>query len=994
MTKVKLFPQYTPRQVEEQEIETVIREVQQAGTSKAVLVYGGGGVGKSYLLRNLAKQIDIEKTICVGPIDIDDAEYWSITNLSRHIADELSHSSYFQEYRDALTSMPNVEKDKMGHETVLAHLRRTKRIFVEDYEKFILESELTPVLIIDTIEAIRGTDTVNRLLLWLKKLPGTVFVLAGRPVSFDPNFPDMIDPVEKELIEAPKVPYVKINIQEFTHNESLDYLNASAIVANLDESEKEKLAFMSKGHPLWLALSIYYLNTIGIPEEIENLELNTKDAPWPYQNGAAHDAFLRRLVIPYREDGFWHEAIFRLGIVRRRVSKNLWQELMADYSLPSDINSWDDAWMQLLKFPWIRPRANSKYVTLQDALAEELSKRIIPFRDFDKTHRVQMWQKAVDDYDLQIKSREKELENKQQELDFALSKHQSSRKQSDLLTKVLEFDKDNFDLFLLKTTRLYYQLLYDYQKGTEQFISLFREAIELHRVRLAELLWAEMQRFLPGEHIFDPLEDVVKPEIEGFRNWYIEDKKTQYNVQTLVARYLYQIGQPEQSVNLLDSLLMVCEGNSLQEYHIFTLRGNAYMRYPGRAKNAQSDFESALKCTRKESTEDLRILESKALGELGYFYRNVGNWKKAGDTYLDALRKIPITAFKESAAIQSQYAYVQALRGLYQDAHELVDSALEIRNTIGEISAVGMTLSVRGEVFRYERRFYQAMQTYWDAEEIFAQLDNWGWLGLIRQQMAICLFQAYQSEEFFPEYEDFDDMLSNSRIIVEDALDYCREYSRRSYPSALNRAGRILGVGFSEYDQALAYLEEGYKEAKDLADGWFMFANLIEFAELSYIASTELDNKAYLQKIYDKEKDIENAYEEYQFSDLRGRWGILQGQLAFGEAANSDDSEVVSKQLEKSLEYFATGLPLIAHGYVGSHGAIALKGEFNKLEKVLVQLGEKKRIEWFRKLDETWSKRTEGIRKDRQESSLLASLKRSYVKLQVAQKMRDSNHDG
>lgn len=986
MTNVKLFPQYTPRQVEEQQIENIIQEVQRSGISKAILVYGHGGVGKSYLLRNLAKQIDVEKTICVGPIDIDDAEYWSITNLSRHIADKLSHSSYFQEYRGALTSMPNVEKDKMGHETVLAHLRRTKRIFVEDYEKFILESGLTPVLIIDTIEAIRGTDTLNRLLLWLKKLPSTVFVLAGRPIAFDMNFSGIIDPVEKELIEAPAVPYVKINIKEFTYDESISYLNESAIVANLDENEKEKLAFMSKGHPLWLALSIYYLNTIGIPEEIESVEINTNDTPWPYQNGAAHDAFLRRLVIPYRENDFWHESIFRLGIVRRRVSKNLWKELMADYSLPSDLLSWDDAWRKLLKFPWIRPRANSKYVTLQDALAEELSKRIIPFRDFDKTRRVGMWQKAVADYNLQIFSQEKELQDKEQELDSALVKHQSNRNQPELLAKVLEFDKDSFDLFLLKTTRLYYQLLYDYKQGTEQFIILFRDAVDRHRVRFAELLWAEMQRFLPGEYIFDPLEDVVKSEIDGFRKWYTENKEVRYSVLTLVAKYLYQIGQPEQSVMFLNSLLKICKGNALQEYHILTLRGNAYMRYPGQANNAQLDFEAALKCTRREDTEDSSILESKALGELGYFYRNVGNWKKAGDTYLDALRKVPITAFKESAAIQSQYAYVQALRGLYQDAHELVDSALDIRKTIDDASSIGMTLSVKGEVFRYERRFYQAMQTYWDAEEVFAQLDNWGWLGLVRQQMAICLFQAYQYGELFPEYADFDDMLSHSRIIVEDALDYCREYSRRSYPSALNRAGRILGLGFSEHNQALEYLEEGYYEAKDLADGWFMFANLIEFVELCYIALIELGDETYLQKIYDKEKDIEDAYREYQFSDLRGRWGILQGQLAFLKATDSDDNEIVNNQLEKSLNLFATGLPLIAHGYVGSHGAIALKSEFNKLEKVLAQLDENKRVEWFKHFDQAWSKHTEGIRKDRQESSLLASLKRLYVKLQVSSK--------
>ena len=41
--------------------------------------------------------------------------------------------------------------------------------------------------------------------------------------------------------------------------------------------------------------------------------------------------------------------------------------------LPAGVASHEEAWKQLLKTPWIRGRANETYVTLPDAVAEELA---------------------------------------------------------------------------------------------------------------------------------------------------------------------------------------------------------------------------------------------------------------------------------------------------------------------------------------------------------------------------------------------------------------------------------------------------------------------------------------------------------------------------------------------------------------------------------------------------------------------------------------------
>jgi len=52
------------------------------------------------------------------------------------------------------------------------------------------------------------------------------------------------------------------------------------------------------------------------------------------------------------------------------------------------------AWLELLTRPWVRPRANARYVTLHDALAEELAQRLIPLHDQGGTWRKDLWRRA------------------------------------------------------------------------------------------------------------------------------------------------------------------------------------------------------------------------------------------------------------------------------------------------------------------------------------------------------------------------------------------------------------------------------------------------------------------------------------------------------------------------------------------------------------------------------------------------------------------------
>jgi tetratricopeptide (TPR) repeat protein/GTPase SAR1 family protein len=937
------FP-YIPREKARAQVHSAISKAKRDNQSRAILLYGEGGVGKTFFVRKLAEGIQEANIVCLGPYDIDDAEYWLLPNLEREIATRLDpEGRYFGPYREYQSKLPLVERRRIGHETALAYLRQGGKVFFDCYQRFVSESNAKPVIIFDTLEAIRGLDFLPQLVRWMKQLKQTVFILASRPM------PDQrgMDPLFTELNKTPELDHDQLQLERFTIAESNAYFEKSTVGAELSDKEKEIITDLCEGYPLWLAMTVHYLSGNQVPVEVKEWTRRVD-----YIEGTIRDDFLRRLTVTYRVSDFWSETIKRLGVVRRRVNQGVFQTLMSDRKLPDGIESWDEAWERLKGLPWIRTRANKRYVTLHDAVAEALAKRVIPLDDKDQSWRRELWKSAAKTYQDLVDKEKLSLIERKSDLEAALNAKQDSP--TELIQQSIKLDIDTMEFYLLNATAFYYQMLSDYKAGGKRFQNLFDDAYENHHYRLIELLWLELQRFLPDEQTYDPLEDIIKPELNRFHTWYEEHPDYQYEIETRIARYRTYAGQPALAVKWLDSLSKTYSDDPMRLYNLFNLRANAKVRLPKQAQSAGKDFNRALKLTqRQDAPEELKQLQGQALNELGYYYRNIGEWRKAAEIYRKALEITTLEDSKTRTAIQSQYAYVQALRGRYQDAHDLVESALHVRRAIKFRLGEGMALSVKGEINRYQRHFRQAWQAYKDAEIIFAELDEPAWLGLICQEMAICLFQASRVEIFLPELKDRDEMLAKAQELALDSLTLCRDYSARAVPSALNRAGRIFGQ--TDFDQGLCYLEEGISAAKEVADNWFYFANLIEFAELSYRAFEDNRDKKYRQNIERYSKEIEQARRELRFPDLQGRWELIHGHLKVADALSAKDRRQQRKLFNEALIHYRDGYPLIAMGYQASHGAAALRDEMGKLRDSLLKLPEKEeRNRWFTELDKAW----------------------------------------
>lgn len=961
------FPSTIMRAEEEQRIGLVLAQVKADGRSRALLLLGDGGVGKTSLVRRMVElNEDDPTTDWIEPIDVDDPHYWLLSNLEKRITESLGEpNTHFAPYTDELSRLPDYTRENISKETIVSSLSRVKETFVQCYNEYVDIEKKTIVVIFDTIETIRDTNLLSTLTQWIKSLPkSTLFILSGRPPVTEGERDGRHDPIEAELDNPYQgIPITKVELQRFDFSDSNEYVMDSAVCDGLVDQEKDKLIYLTRGQPLWLAFVIDYLAGNDIPEETEcplayMREHIPYDGDMTPEGERLHQSFLRRLLAPYRQSDFWHEAIKRLAVVRQPVDETVWVMLMEDLALPEDTENLTSAWNELTAMPWIRSRGNGKHVTLHDAVAEAFAQRIFPLHDPDQKWRQRIWRRALDIYTKLVEEKKAELRRSADSLEADLTSANPFQ-DGEIIKSSLSVDTLKRELDELKAAQLYYLFFTSFTQGCELLLHLFDEANKEHDIFIQDLLALYLQRFLPGGTPSGAFDDVIKAKLDTFRRWLRVDRPDFYvAIGVMIATYFIGSARPEAALELLDQL-----PNQIApefQYRMDILRGNACMRIPARVREGLPYFNRALDVADSLDPEDRVKLTAEAHKERGYYYRNIGDWdeadqayKMAQDTLVTAARESFETELNEIASIQTNWAYVKGLAGNYTEGIQLAHRAVRLRARYGNPVEEGISWSVYGEVYRYARRFHKAWEAYAAAERLLHERPNWNWLGLIYQEQAICLYQALQDGISL-----INDPMTEAKRLITIALDICRSHSIRGYPSALNRAGRIFG--HDDPNQGLRYLADGVEEARRLSDGWFLLANLVEHAELSYRTWITTRDDQYLSKIAEQAPTINDVLNSNapgrRFPDLTGRWTILQGHLALGDYLYNDNADA----LLKALEHYKVGFPAIAERSVASSGAALIPGEFENLERLFRDLPPNVRADWQTELMTAWQGLSKG----------------------------------
>ena len=957
-------PIYIQR-AEEEDIGREVEAVRAEHASRAVLLYGDGGVGKTSLVRHLADSQADDGTVWLQPIDVDDPEIWLLSNLERRVAGQLEGQDgpYFAAYRRELSRLPSATSADISHETIISHLNRLREVFTGCYTEYVMAGKKTIVIVFDTVETIRGTNLARTLTQWIKALPAdTLFILSGRTPRGDR------DQLHAELdSQYRKFPVSSIEVRGFSRSQAHEYIQVSGLSKRLIGTEEEALVLLSRGHPLWLAFLTDYLRTEGVPPEATRYSLPDMERDLPFdqpmteEGERLHEDFVRQLVAPYQEPDFWHEAIKRLAVVRQPVAEQVWQRLMSDRALPAGI-SMEAAWKQMLRRPWIRPRSNGRYLTLHDAVAEEFARRLFPLHDHDQRWRRGIWQKALEIYDDLAADTQSAVEGMRAALAEELEHVHASgpagaEREALLMTRSVELDTRQRQLDQLRAASLYYTFLTDFEPACRRLLAAYDEAGKRHDSFFQDLLVLYLDRFLPGRASTESFNDVIGLKLDEFRDW-LNGAGQRYYVALgiMVGRYLVDSAQAEEALEFLTGLPEQAS-DAHQRHDLYILRGNACLRTSGKVREAIDHFRHAINHAQDPDTPDRHKLIAEAHKERGFYYRNTGEWddaelsyQHAWETLINAISaRSPDEEREELASVQTNWAYIKGLRGSYGEGIHLAETAAGTRRRLKRYADEGLSWSVCGEIHRYARRFEMAWRAYAEAERLLtAEGPYWDRLGFVYQEQAICLYQAWRDGIKIGR-----DPAAEAQRRIQLALELCQSYAIRAYPSALNRAGRIIGA--TDPEAGLKYLEEGISEARRLSDGWFWFANLVEYAELNYRLWRSTEQRRYRDNIEDRAEEIDRVADDYSFPDLKGRWGLLRGHLAAQDYLDSWDTGERDETLaDEALAHYERGFADLATRHVGSSGQASLNAEFATFESIFSRLPENVKEAWQARLRSTW----------------------------------------
>lgn len=950
--------------------------------SQALLIRAEGGVGKTFFLRETYRQHKqgqgkIEGVVCLEPIDLDDIKHRPLTHIQDQIIQNIKkdfprlESKAFQSYEEYISNFTKQlnfaeSVESIEPEAVVAYLRRGITKFKDSYGEFLKDNTIIPVVIFDTVEAIRSFQLQKDLVSWMKRLPGTFFILAGRPApkGQKDTLIELLKPIE--LYEARSLPYKTVYLSGFSVKFSEQYLKSKT--SSLDDKHIGAIVELSECKPLILALTLNYLRTKGMPSVVKSWLSQSNEYPkvlWQKE-------FTHQLLAPYFDDNsFWNQVVLRLAILRRWFSKDMWVSLVNDLELPSNVKDFDEAWAHFLDFPWVRKRAgDNKYITIHDSLSEILAKSL-PLYDPEPEakFRMKLWKKAEGIYERAIKKLRANYEEQEryfqsqklklsstnfwQDVNFVIRGKihrqyifplKEKNPQQKILNSAVEIDDLATELILLQVTCLHYKLLVDPKEGYEYFFDdLFDETInKKRRYDLGEPIWATMQYFLPDHTASNSvLRSIEETRIKIFQDDYQENIQLQFDIKLRESRLL-SVVRPKDANDLLTKLLKDKEitSNVSWYYDLLMLRGAARRRSKGNLHLAKDDFEKALALTQGEGIADgVDQLQGFALSELVNYYLDLGVWSKATELLDEVKRfyeefdyknkklkdervslKKTVEEFECSEITTfTQSGYIEALKGenmnrAFKDAKEGViqrKKRLKDEQTGDAKSRLAIARTVLGEVYRLAKHYEDAYNEFSKAMDIVQELHHNDLLGEVYHQLAYCLFKDRKEGKTINSFQ-------TPENLIELSIEYCCDsINPNQRPMALLRAGQIFfeqnkQLGLKYLQDAINSIKESTNEKEkddvdDIRTLALIFVTHEEFVILKALSgSDDQPDLKYIQR-------IEQLIEKSEFIDLKARWYLLQGHLNVLSTSFKDDNWI-----DRVFEQYQKGFDLLQKGVVGS----------------------------------------------------------------------------
>ncbi len=758
--------------------EDLLEEIRQAlhgeGT-RVFYIYGGGGIGKTCLLRAVLRRCQPEGSwhregLIAPPPDRLVDLYHTVHHTREGLAYALRHSipapeGAFARFDEAYDRWEKGKYDLAGMLKELSILQeRIGEAFVEDLNA-LADRGYRPVLVLDTAERLlyredeiqrrlglepERTEALRWLLDMLPRLRNAVVLIAGRPEPA--RLRDDLEAALGDRLQA-------WELGPFGLEETKRYFDAVAErareigredlakqIQGIPDDLREVIYYYTGGRPILLALMIDYLLAAEtflpqVKEPVEEARGRT-----PEEQEMIRKDVERELV------RFWMETGREVDQAIRALAwtpKGMDAELLARVLELKRDGKWDTEtagkWLDAVRdLSFVKTRPADGRVFLHDEMYALFNRYVLA--DASPTERKRVYDAILQYYEDRILQKRKEVRDlsrpgKPTPPGVALGMPQPP---ADPVALARAAD----ELWRLMAEEVFYRLRRDPVDGFQTYQSYARESYWSYEDTLERLLYTEMLEFLrtrKGESLDGLPRATVEMAIGGIRRVESLKRQTRFEEAVQLARRIRR-ACPDllRGAGLLRFQLEILEAENL------TYLGRNLEEAERALRDALWGIEEVHPASEFERWHR-EVLLAETYNVLGYVYRNMGLFRRAAEAYGRATRRWRALEDEEEddlrrQALRAQHAntlnnlgWALGELGHFAQAAQVCEDALEMRVDLGPAAPVAFTLNTYGMVLTRDDKPHRARVLCGRALAVFRDLGYPRGVGLASIALAEAL---------------------------------------------------------------------------------------------------------------------------------------------------------------------------------------------------------------------------------------------------------------
>ncbi len=882
------------RQPELAQIDSLINE---GNSRRVIFINGGGGIGKTRLLQEIYTRYRMNAKLCVAEIiDLDDPNLHSSESVGQKIAD-LVGLRHFAPYHELLRDWHKMERAGVSLAGLDFQNKKVRQAFVDNFNQ--ATAGQRAVLLLDTTDRFGNTELWDYVSHLISAAQNAVFLIAGRNAAELGR--QMANDLGKDVLI--------IDLQPLVAEDSEKYLQEKLAILRIQLSPElsKKLLVLAEGRPILIDLATEWIAR-NIPldwMQEGNAEALKALSPDGLQQQRKH--FEAHLVLHIAEV---RNAIDRLTLLMSRVYP-LKPEMVAQFLRLSSEEA-ETLVQEAKTYVFVKQLPDGR-ISLHDEMRRMVIDHVWPELDPDGDRRRSDSQAA-------IAYIEKEIE--------ALKKNIATLASVEELRAMTLRDTLEGELWVQEEQRLHHTLFVDPNQGTNAFVAVFDEANKAYHPHIRGLLLETIQPFYSS----------LSPE-------------QQYQVCRRKAQYLFDVTRYTEAQEVLLDLLARNDLPIPERIDLLILLGNTEIRL-GNVSVGVSEFEKAH--TVGQTIEDVAI-RARVKNMLGWGYRRLGQFEKAGDYYSEALDligqgdKTPENQTLEGEILNNMaYAYSrQDEREGATVAVDLVARAERLWQTLNNQRGLGTLYIVCMTIYKRRREFEKILK-YGDlAEAIFGPQNDIASLCSISYERGVAYWNLGQLKDEEKNPAEAETYFRQAEKWFKKALNY---QIKLYIPDHLYWLAETY-ISTGQLDLALQHCEEGYCLAQDPRDSRYHLFLLAQRAHIAWLMDQLdiLDDLCEKYKIYDAYQK-ETGFEE---PGAEGLYAYFFANLALERYLHDRSQTDMAAQ---AIASYQAAFPKIAKRVV--YGKYPLPKLLIKLDQKLNTASDSEWIDFKKKLGsalrQTW----------------------------------------